>query len=172
MAVGIPLSISAFLHTLMISVFWPNIDDVECPLHRLETCAAEIGLTINHNKTMAMHLGQAPTRHVRFANGDPVDSCDKFEYLGVPTSKAKRFFRSRLSKAWAAATKLRSIFISRANDAIEIGLCRSAVESILLYGVECLPLNSTLWTNLNQHTDVFSAMLSGFTSLTAYPTQS
>ena len=86
-----------------------------------------------------MHLGQTSARHVRFANGDPVDSCDKFEYLGVPTSNAATVFRSRLSKAWAAATKLRSIFNSKANDSIKIGLCRLAVESIL----ECLPLTLT-----------------------------
>ena len=121
-----------------------SIDDVECSLHRLETSAAEIGLTINYNKTNAMFLGKASVRHVRFANGDPVDSCDKLEYLGVPTSNAETVFRSHLSKAWAAATKHRSIFNSKANDAIKIGLCRSAVEYILLYGLECLPLNSTL----------------------------
>ena len=105
-----------------------------------------------------MHLGQASVRHVRFANGDPVDSCDKFEYLGVPTSNAETVFRSRLSiiivifkcyfsgdlMALTAATKLRSIFNSKANDTIKIGLCRSAVESMLLYGLECLPLTSTL----------------------------
>ena len=93
-----------------------SIDDVECLLHRLETSAAKIGLTINYNKTKVMHLGQTSARHVRFANGDPVDSCDKFEYLRVPTSNAETVFRSRLSKAWAAATKLRSIFNSNAND--------------------------------------------------------
>ena len=65
-----------------------SIDDVECPLHWLETSAAKIGLTINHNKSKTMHLGQASVRHIRFANGDPVDRCDKFEYLGVPTSNA------------------------------------------------------------------------------------
>ena len=126
-----------------------SIDDVECSLHRLETSAAEIGLTINNNKTKAMHLGQASVRHVRFANGDPVDSCDKFEYLGVPTSNIEMVFRSRLSKAWAAATKLCSIFNSKANDAIKIGQCRSAVESILLYGLECLPLTSTFEDKLD-----------------------
>ena len=82
------------------------IDDVECSLHRLETSATEIGLTISYNKTKAMNLGKASVRHVRFANGDPVDSCDKFEYLGAPISNAETVFRSRLSKAWAAATKL------------------------------------------------------------------
>ena len=87
-----------------------SIDVVECSLHRLETSATEICLTINHNKTRAMHFGQASVRHARFANGDPVDSCDKLEYLGVPTSNAETVFRSRLSKAWSAATKLRSIF--------------------------------------------------------------
>ena len=34
-----------------------SIDDVECSLHRVETSAAEIGLTINYNKTKAMHIG-------------------------------------------------------------------------------------------------------------------
>ena len=126
-----------------------SIDDVECSLHRLETSAAEIGLTINNNKTKAMHLGQASVRDVRFANVDPADSCDKFEYLGVPTSNAETVFRSRLSKAWAVATILRSIFNSKVNDAIKIGLCRSAVESILLYGLECLPLTSTLQDKLD-----------------------
>ena len=126
-----------------------SIDDVECSLHRLETSAAEIGLTINYNKTKAMHLEQASVRHVRFGNGDPEDSCDKFEYHGVPTSNAESVFQPRLSKAWAAPTNLRSIFSSKANDAIKICLCRSAVESILLYGLECLPLTSTLQDKLD-----------------------
>ena len=123
-----------------------SIDDVKCSLHRLETSAAEISLTI---KTKAIHLGQASIRHVHFANGDPVDSCDKFEFLGVATSNAKMFFLSRLSKAWAAATKLCLIFNSWVNGAINIGLCRSAVESILLYGLKCLPLTSTLQAKLD-----------------------
>ena len=58
-------------------------------------------------------------------------------------------FQSRFSKAWAAATELRSIFNSEANDAIKIGLCLSAVESMLLYGLECLPLTSTLQDQLD-----------------------
>ena len=54
-------------------------DDVQCSFPRHETSAAEIGPTINCNKTKAMHLRQASIRHVRFTNGDSVDSCDKFE---------------------------------------------------------------------------------------------
>ena len=125
-----------------------SIDDIECSLHRLETSAAEIGLIIDHNKTNAMHLGEASVRQVCITNCDPVDSCDKFEYLGVPTSNAESFL-SHLSKARVAATKLRSILNSKANDAIKICLCRSAVESILLYELECLPLTSTLQDKLN-----------------------
>ena len=143
------IHIGALAYADDICLLAESIDDVECSLHRLETSTAEIGLTINYNKTKVMHLGQASARYVRFANGDPVDSCDKFEYLGVPTSNAETVFRSRLSKAWAAATKLRSIFNSKANDSIKIGLCRSAVESILLYGLECLPLTLTLQDKLD-----------------------
>ena len=126
-----------------------SIEDVECSFHRLETSAAEIGQAINYNQTKAMHLWQASVRHVRFSNVYPVDSCDKFEYLGVPTTNAESVFRSRFSKAWADATKLRSIFNSKANDAINIGLCRSAVESMLLYGLGCIPLTSTLQDKLD-----------------------
>ena len=125
-----------------------SIDDVECSLHWLESFAAEIVLTINHNKTKVMNLGQASVRHVRFTNVDPVYRCNKFEYLEVPTSNVDTVFRSRLSKAWAAATKLCSIFNSKVNDAIKIGLCQSAVESILLYGLGCLPLTSTFQDKL------------------------
>ena len=42
-----------------------------------------------------------------------------------------------------------SIFNSKANASIKIGLCRSAVESILLYGLECLPLTLTLQDKLD-----------------------
>ena len=96
-----------------------------------------------------MHLGQVSVRHVRYVNGDSVDSHDKFEYLGVPTSNAEAVFRSRLSKAWAAATNLRSIYKSKAKDAIKMRFCRSAKESTLLYGLECLLLTSTLQNKLD-----------------------
>ena len=164
--------IGVLAYTDDICLLAESIDDIECLLHRLETSAAEIGLTINYNNTKAMHFRQASVRHVRFANGDPVDSCDKFEYLGEPTSNAETVFLSRLSKAWAVATKLCSIFNSKADDAIKIGLCRSAVESILLYGLECLPLTSTLQDKLDSAYRCIPRYALGFTSLTSYPTQS
>ena len=86
------IHIGALAYADDICLLAESIDDVECSLHRLETSAAEIGLTINDNKTKVMHLGQTSARHVRFVNGDPVDSCDKFEYLGVPTSNAETVF--------------------------------------------------------------------------------
>ena len=120
-----------------------SIDDVECSLHQLESFASKVGLAINHNITKAMRLGHVSVRRVCFTNGDPVDSCDKFKYLRVPTSNAEWAFLSCLSTAWAVTTKLCSIFNSKANDAIKIGLCRSAVEFALLYRLKCLPLTLT-----------------------------
>ena len=104
------INIGALAYADDICLLAESIDDVECSLHRLETSAAEIGLTINYKKTKAMHLGKTSARNVRFANGDPIDSCDKLKYLGVPTSNVETVFLPRLSKAWAAATKHRSIF--------------------------------------------------------------
>ena len=149
-----------------------SIDDVQCSLHRLETSAAEIGLTINYNKTKAMHLRQASVRHVHFANDDPVDSCDKFEYLGVPTSNAETFFylvcprhgQPRLNSAQSSAQKQITLLKLVSTDQLQNPYC--CTDSNVFRRLQ----HSR--TNLTQHTDVFSAVLSGFTSLTAYPTQS
>ena len=86
------IHIGVLAYTDDIYLLAESIDDVECSLHRLETSAAEIGLTINHNNTKAMHLGQASVRHIRFVNGDPVYSCDKFEYFGITTSNTEAVF--------------------------------------------------------------------------------
>ena len=96
-----------------------------------------------------MQIGKASVRHVRLANGDPVDSYDKLECLGVRTFNAYTVFLNRMSKAWAAETNFRSFLNPNANSAFKIGLCRSAVESILLYGLECLPLTSTTQDKLD-----------------------
>ena len=80
------MHIGALAYADDICLLPESIDDVECFVHRFESLAAEIGLTISHNNVKAMHLGQVSVTHVRFANGDTVNSCDKFEYLGVHTS--------------------------------------------------------------------------------------
>ena len=88
------------------------------------------------------------------------------------TSTADTVFRSRLFMAWADATKLRPIINTKKNDAFNTCLCRSVVESILLYGLECLPMTLTLQEKLAQHSGVLPAMPSAITSLTACQTQS
>ena len=110
------IHIGALAYAGDICLLSESIDDFECSFQRLEKSTVEIGLAINRNTTNVMHLGQASIRHVRFANGDHVDSFDEIEYLGVPSSNAETVLRSRLFKAWAAATTFRSIFNSKAND--------------------------------------------------------
>ena len=83
------IHIGVLAYTDDICLLVKSIDYVACSLHRLESFAAKIGLAINPNETKAMHLLQVSVRHVLFANGDPVDSCDKFEFLAVPTSNAE-----------------------------------------------------------------------------------
>ena len=86
------IDIGALTYADDICLLAESIDDVECSLHRLETSAAEIGLTINYNKTKVMHLGQTSARHVRFANGDPVDSYSNLNISEYPPRTQKRFF--------------------------------------------------------------------------------
>ena len=52
------MHIGALAYADDICLLAESIDDVECSLHRLETSAAEIGITINYNKTKVMHLRQ------------------------------------------------------------------------------------------------------------------
>ena len=171
MAVGIPLSISAFSITLMISVFWSNqLTTSNVPSSARDLCRRN-GSNYKPQQNQGVHFWQASVRHVRFANGDPVDSCDKFEYLGVPTSNADTVFRSRLSNPWAAATKLR-----QSSTLMRMTLLKLVSVDPLLNPYCCTDSNvfrsiRHSRTYLTQHTDVFSAIFAGFTSLTAYPTQ-
>ena len=86
------IHIGALAYADDICLLAESIDDVECSLHRLETSAAEIGLTINYNKTKVMHLGLTSARHVLFANGDPVDSCANSNISEYQLRTQKRFF--------------------------------------------------------------------------------
>ena len=149
-----------------------SIDDFECSFHRLERFVAEIGLAINHNKTKAMHLKQVFVRHVRFANGDPVNSCDNWNTSKYPHPTPKRFFDLVYPRHWQPRLSSNKVFSSKSNDAINKGLCRSPVESILLYGLKCLPFTSTIQEQLDAAYRRILCYALGFTSLTAYPTQS
>ena len=123
-----------------------SIDDVECSLYQLENSAAENGLTINHNKSKMMNLAQASFRYVRFVNADPVGSCDKFKYLGVPTSNAKRFFdlvSSRHGQSRQNSTQ------SSTRKRMTPSKLVSADQQHKLCRLECLPLTLTLHDKLD-----------------------
>ena len=51
--------------------------------------------------------------------------------------------------AWLAARRLAKIAFSKSHMSIKISLFRSAVESVLLYGLETVPLTATRAARLN-----------------------
>ena len=55
------IHIGALAYADDICLLAESIDDVECSLHRLETSAAEIGLTINYTKPRRCTSGKPPS---------------------------------------------------------------------------------------------------------------
>ncbi|KAL8603226.1 hypothetical protein ACOMHN_046232 [Nucella lapillus] len=49
-----------------------------------------------------------------------------------------------IPRAWSAMSALKPIFTSKAADRIKIRLFRAAIESILCYDMETIPLTPTL----------------------------
>ena len=93
-----------------------------------------------------MHLGQTSARHVRFAI--PWIAVTNLNISEYPPRTQKRFF----DLVYPRHGQPRLIFAQSSTPkrmTIKIGLCRSAVESILLYGLECLLLTLTLQDKLD-----------------------
>ena len=102
-----------------------------------------VGLHINIAKTEVLHVGTSYAPSLLLANGGTIRVCRDFKYLGIPVMDPDVIIASRKQQAWRALHQLRSIFDSAANDTLKIALFRSAVESVLAYGLEAVPMTAT-----------------------------
>ena len=114
-----------------LALFTNNTADAEMLLHALETSANDIGLHINAGKTKFMTyntLDQTSLKQVT-----------EFTYLGSNIASTERDIEIRISKAWTALDKLRTVWKSTLPDKLKREFFRAVVEPVLVYG-------ATTWT--------------------------
>ena len=109
-------------------------------LTRLSEEAARVGLEVNARKTKVLHVGFDDASDLRLPNGETIAFCEDFTYLGSRVMRPDAIVAERRAQAWRAAYLLRALFNSSARDALKVRLFRSAVEPILLYGMEAVPM--------------------------------
>ncbi|KAL8587252.1 hypothetical protein ACOMHN_013336 [Nucella lapillus] len=120
-------------------------DGAERTLHRLVSSASRVGLEISKPKTEVIHIGDSdPLGPTTFPCSERVSECSEFKYLGVCTASPSHVVDARFDEAWSAMSALKLIFTSNAADRIKIQLFRAAIESIICYGMDSIPLTPTL----------------------------
>lgn len=123
-----------------IALLCTDPDAAQRTLTRLHNEGLKVGLKINAKKTEVMHIGTATAPSLRLPTGEEVKTCDDFRYLGAQVMSPDCLFADRRTQAWKAAIALKPIFHSSAADATKVRLFRAAVESVLVYGLEAVPI--------------------------------
>ena len=126
-----------------IALLSDNIADAEVLLHKVESAAKEIGLTINSQKTEYMSFNN-PQGNLVDTSGAPLSQVTDFQYLGSWVESTKKDVEVCIAKAWAACSKLNNVWQSDLSKDLKINLFRAAVESVLLYGSESWTMTDTL----------------------------
>ena len=126
-----------------IALLSDSIADAEVLLHKVESAAKEIRLTINSQKTEYKSFNN-PQGNLVDTSGAPLSPVTDFQYLGSWVESAKKDVEVRIAKAWAACSKLNNVWQSDLSKDLKINLFRAAVESVLLYGSESWTMTDTL----------------------------
>ena len=112
-------------------------------LHKVESAAKEIGLTINSQKTEYMSFNN-PQGNLVDTSGAPLSQVSDFQYLRFWVESTKKDVEVRIAKAWAACSKLNNMWQSDLSKDLKINLFRAAVKSVLLYRSESWTMTDTL----------------------------
>jgi hypothetical protein len=112
-------------------------------LLRLCDEGARVGLHVNAKKTEALHIGYYDAPPLYLQGGEVIAECQDFRYLGSLIGYPDDILADRRAQAWRAAQLLRPIFESAAADKLKLSIFRAAVESILSYGLETVPMTAT-----------------------------
>lgn len=120
----------------------------QASLERLTTSAAKIGLVISAPKTKVLQYGLQKIP-LKLPDGSDIESVDDFIYLGSKSCSAQSVFRHRKALAWTAARKLSNIWNSPVDNKAKIRLFNASVEPVFAYGLEALPLTTTMTTQLD-----------------------
>ena len=90
-----------------------------------------------------LYIGTLTTPPLLLPSGESITVCSDFKYFGAHVLNPDKQFAERRKLAWVAARSLRQIFNSPASDCTKTRLFQSVVESVLLYGLEAIPITVT-----------------------------
>ena len=117
-------------------------------MHILEKSAAFTGLNVKATKTGFMCYNQDGA--IEILNKTLLKKVDDFVYLGSNIASTEKDVLIRISKAWSALDRLRTIWKSTLPEQIKKGFFRAVVESVLLYGSSAWTLTKRLESKLNE----------------------
>ena len=112
-------------------------------LTRLCKEGERVGLRVNAKKTEVLHIGFPDAPALVLPSGEVISKCQDFRYLGSKLVSPDSILADRKAQAWRASHLLRPIFDSSARDGVKVRLFRATVESVLLYGLEAVPMTET-----------------------------
>ena len=138
-------------------------------LYILEKSAAFIGLHVNATKTEYMCYNQ--DSKIETLNKTILKKTDDFVYLGSNIASTEKDVLIRISKAWSALDRLRTIWKSTLPEQIKKGFFRAVAESVLLYGSSAWSLTKRLESKLN---GTYTRMLRAISNIhwSAHPVKS
>ena len=124
-----------------------NSYDAQKLLHILEKSAVFIGLHVKGTKTEYMCYNQDGA--IETLNKTLLKKVDDFVYLGSNFASTEKDVLIRISKAWSALDRLRTIWKSKPPEQIKKSFFRAVVELVLLYGSSAWTLTKRLENKLN-----------------------
>ena len=151
-----------------IALLCRDPDSAQRALARLCEEGARVGLEVNGGKTEVLHVGYHTSASLILPGGGTVKNCRDFKYLGSLVISPEAIISDRRAQAWRASHLLRRYFNSAAADNSKVRLFRAAVEPILLYGLEAVPMTPSREQDLDAH---YRALLRNAIGV-HYPTRS
>ena len=113
------------------------LEEAQLLLLRLEVAAKTVGLHVNYKKTEYMLYNQ-PVGDLVTLGGNKLKQVDNFKYLGSWIQSSEKDMNVRIGQAWIALNKMMKVWKSNLKNHLKVGFFRATVESVLLYGDECL----------------------------------
>ena len=114
-------------------------DDMQTKINKLNQEAETTGLKINTGKTKMLKINTEAGQRVTL-NDREIEEVESFVYLGATVTTeggAGEDIRRRIGKVWAAFTKLRMIWESRALQwRTKLNIYKTNVIAVLMYGSE------------------------------------
>ena len=130
-----------------ISLLANQASDAQIQIDTISSTAAEVGLTINPDKTKILALNM-PSPSVTIQN-EQLEVVEDFKYLGSYINSAEHDLKCRKGKAWAAFWLLKKIWTSDIPLQTKIGLFDASVLSVLLYGSPTWVISDPMAAKIN-----------------------